>query len=547
MRAAEALQQAGQDVGVNLSAGQSLPALSGVASDVAASATGGANMRRFMASQAEQAKTAAQKSINEVTGGPTIASISPRRAAEGLREGAKQAIADTTEARTAASAPYFERLKGDVTQGREAQHIQPTLTNRESDAIGHYMATGDIAHLAPIRPTPEVVGAINELRPTWNELEKRLANANPGGAQHVLLNQLKRQMESAGTDLSKLNDVRLEWRERVDLPDLAQNSAKAASANVTPVLDRLQTAMERNSADFAAGMAEHRRMSPPVDRLLASEVGRLAKGKGIAKLLRNIVDPSRARSVDIAHVQNVLTSARPGAFRDAAKAYLDTALSDAQKGGNLTPGARLVDQLAPTPLARNNLRAVVEGAARDAGINPAGVWNGFNKLLDVLDRTDAIPGIGSRTAPRLATQAISEESRLASALEGVNPLNIPKTAGKAIRGRVSDRTYRILSDALTSEDSLKAIKDLALKAGKKAELAIWSIINDVKGISRPEDHPVTIEQPQSGASSGGVFSPGLMPRWVDAGNGMKIPYAAWVKAGKPQQIPPALLQLAVPQ
>lgn len=502
LKQAQALQAAGHEVGVPLSAGESLPQAAGLASDVMASSAGYPTMQRFFGKRPAQVQSAVQGRAAEL--GPTLGRPNPRQAIKDVQGGAEKAIQGAEQARTAASSPFYQAA---AQQRVPVQSMMPVLKELD-DAIRN---SGSAA----------VKGPLKALRDELSPPTKSALTGKP-----------LRRIE---TSVGKLDEIRKVWRDRTKLEPFANEALdKTTAAKMGPILKRLRDdVLVKHSPDYAKGRQAYIDNSPPVERLLESEIGQLAEAKGIRKAFEQILDPETARPGNIAFVQRTLSATKPGAFRDVARVFLENRLSSALRNETSTAGAKLKTAIAGTPIQEANLKAMLEAAARDAGVNPSGLWAGWKKMLDVLGRTNTIPGIGSRTGPRVAMQAEAGSSRIASAVEGVNPFSIPRQAASAIRGRVSDQTYRTLAEALTAPDSLQKIKALAMMSGKKAELMGNSIVAGFREMVEPQGRQNLPVQSGVVSEQPGLKTPGHPAAIGPFPDGSTLPWDKWIALGRP--------------
>lgn len=137
-----------------------------------------------------------------------------------------------------------------------------------------------------------------------------------------------------------------------------------------------------------------------LERVEQSQIGRIAardtttKSAVDALFPRNPLPNSQG---EIAATVSALAERRPNIARDLVRAHAESTFNEAardlQTGPNQASGAKFAVAVAGNPQQRANLQAAVEALP-----NGQERWQGFNRLLDVLEATGTRQNVGSRTA-----------------------------------------------------------------------------------------------------------------------------------------------------
>lgn len=411
----------------------------------------------------------------------------PLSPAEAMNSGAMTALA----ADTAATATGGNRMR-QFAQERVPK-IVDAVTDR-IDGVASPIQSLDQARLKIARAADRAQQTIRkevnaEVRPGYRAVEG-------GYLDDLYLAQLKNDpvLARAFETVRKDPDYA---REIGDLPD---NSFKVIDLVKKSLDDRRSTALaggEANRARLVEGAqrdlldtadtafpgypAARQAFADRAERIAL--IGEGATGRadaGRVKTMTNAIsNPADAKPDDVLRAARALTKEDPAAFTTLVRAYMDDALDTAQKrvrggGGNVNTGANFYKAVAGTPDQERLLNAMLQGVAEAKGVPPEGMKAGFKNLLEVLGRTDRIPGIGSPTAGRAETMKEAGQSVIAA---NIQPLT-------ALRGwwrdTVQRGTFSELADVLTNSDPAvidKLRKLSMLNAGsQKAQLLAVEII-----------------------------------------------------------------------
>jgi hypothetical protein len=333
-------------------------------------------------------------------------------------------------------------------------------------------------------------GAIKTL---GNKIDKTVTRVGAESESGKTLLELKARLMPDGvpeTNVGRLDNLHGEFKEMLDAPLVGSTSPqRKIKGTVAPILSDLDRYMQKSSKNLAAGRAAYARQSQEiVDPLMQGDIGKIA-GKGydpqltppLSRVVSTLSDPKNVRPETIRKVYRELNAVDKTAFPGVARLYLENAFDQAtqriQSGDNRMMGANFVKEVFGTDQQRKNVMEVMSGVAQSHNVNPAQLKRGTRVLMDVLERTGKVPGIGSQTAGRLQAGAMASRSITAGALESVSTSPLSPVA-KWIRDMVNRRAYRNLAEVFTAPDSVEKMMRLAQLEpySKKAQLLVVEIL-----------------------------------------------------------------------
>lgn len=202
------------------------------------------------------------------------------------------------------------------------------------------------------------------------------------------------------TDIENLDRARKYLRDKVDLPAIAAEATpKEAGGTINKLLDDLRTEMESASAPFEAGKTEYQRISREVvDPILRSPTGQLATTDAFEKQKQILFDPkplpgsekqigqavASVVKTDPVAAQNLVNMKIRQSFEEATQ---NLASGPAQFGG-----PKFVASLTGNGQQRKNLEAAVRALP-----NGQVAWDGFNRMLNILEAQGRRQHVGSQT------------------------------------------------------------------------------------------------------------------------------------------------------
>jgi hypothetical protein len=111
----------------------------------------------------------------------------------------------------------------------------------------------------------------------------------------------------------------------------------------------------------------------------------------------------------------------------------------------------------------------MRGVAKANGKDPDELVRGTKNLMEILQSTGKIPGVGSPTGGRVATNELAKRSTFAAGLEMVSAAPLAPISAR-IREWAMGGNYRRLAEILTAPDSI----DRIIKIGKYKPTTVTS-------------------------------------------------------------------------
>ncbi|MCF2523912.1 hypothetical protein [Bradyrhizobium sp. G127] len=247
---------------------------------------------------------------------------------------------------------------------------------------------------AGVRLSPQEMARVRAL-PGYEEARNAVFS-DPQLARYVrgmpedsvgFLNEVKKQLDQSATNAAS--------------PVTAQQNMQRSAGyglDATAVRD----AARRASPDYDTALAiqsggREQILQPIID----GPIGRLAKRDLPTREAINALFPSQplANSErEIARTVTTLVNRNPGAARDLVRAHVEGVFNESarslQSGPNQFGGAKFANRLVGNSQQRANLQAAVESL----GPNGPRVWDGFDRLLDIVQATGTRQAQGSKTA-----------------------------------------------------------------------------------------------------------------------------------------------------
>lgn len=445
-QSAIATQEQAKKLGIPLMGPESLPmgSVQQLAADVNASKTGGRTIGAFLDKRPEQITSAVNRQLDKVA-----TAEAPSDTIVRAQKSATDIISKEEKARTKSSAPYYEAAAKD----------------RVSDADVDQITSKAAALSKQLEHIPEV--------------HKQILDFN----EQVLL---------ARGNVGKLDDVYKYWRNKIETSPINATSAeKFAAKKLGELVSSLDKTLRKNSGELTAGRDIYRQISEEVvDPLIQGDIGKIA-GKGydpqvtppIQRILSVITDEKLARPLTIRNVYTRLNADNKDSFPHIVRLSLenafDEASKDVQSGANRMLGANFKKSVYGTPRQRENFLEMMGGVAEANGVRRDDLQRGAVTLLDTLEKTGKIPGIGSPTGGRIETNAMARNSRVAGALDTVSTQPLGPLASK-LRDIANRKAYRDLADAFTHPDSVQKLLELSklTPSSMKAQLLAVEILTN---------------------------------------------------------------------
>ncbi len=387
-------------------------------------------MSAFFGERPQQVEGAARQEFNNIA----PVNNAPSTIGPAVGRAAGETVSDVRGAINRASDPFYQSAEGVLlTPAEMAQVRRVPGFDAARDAVRNGENAWRVQHLPD-----ESVGFLNAVKKHFDESAQNAGSRfNPGRSQET---QATREMqasavrqigEAVSPDYQAALGVQRQGREQYLQPLLDGPLGKLSKKDVTT-----QKAIEALFPRNPLPNSEHE---------ISTAVGALAH--------RN---PRAASDLVRAHAEST--------FNEAAR--------DLQTGPNQANGAKFRTAIVGNPQQRMNLRAAVEELP-----NGAERWQGFNRLLDVLEATGTRQGIGSRTAYNQMINNVQGAGGLArdGAKVAANPMKfLQPLADKYDQWKLGSN-LRQLADILTDPNSagmLRAIARAPANTSQSASLAL---------------------------------------------------------------------------
>lgn len=319
---------------------------------VESSKQGGPTVQQMMNQRPAQTRQAFETAADTITPPPAKPSATPVR----LQQAGEQAITKARQAGNAAASADYATAR--------TQSIGPQEWNA-------------------LTQNPAIQKALKEVKgnPIWG-----VTNEKDGSI--ALLDAAKRWMDDMLRD-AKPAEAKI-WQ-------AANTELKTAADAASPAYAQARATVAANNKNVVAPMK-------------SSPVGDIAATKGLSaenamKAQSDVLMPSAPRALDpltIRESVRTMNAQDPTAARDFVRqnlqAIFDESSQNLSSGANQWGGAKFAAQVAGNPRQRDNLQALVESVGNRQ------TWNGFNRLLEVLEATGKRHAPGSQTAANLRTE-----------------------------------------------------------------------------------------------------------------------------------------------
>lgn len=437
------------------------------------------NARAIMDDASRQGVTLTwDEAINHATKGATnLGDV--RRIIEQTPEGAavlRPLMAERPAQMEAAARRTFDDIGAQPSNpfsvGREAGTIAEGRVNQVRDTIN---AASDPFYdvAALVRLSPAEMARVRAL-PGYPEASAAV-RSDPQLARYVkglpedsvgFLNEVKKQLDTAAENAASPVNAQ---------KNMQRSSGYGSDAKI------VREAGERASPDYARALGIQRRGREEIlQPILDGPIGKIAgKDKTTQDVLTALFpkDPLSGSASDVAATMGVLVKARPAVAQQLVRLHAEGVFNQAAKdltaGPNVMGGARFASAIRGNAQQAENLEAAVralpQGSAR---------WDGFNKLLDVLEATGRKPAPNSATAANLqileSMKGGSKMGEIGNAI-ATGGLKLPARITKWYEGVQQGKNAEGLAKILVDPNALPLLRALAKEpsTGSKA-LAISS-------------------------------------------------------------------------
>lgn len=423
---AERLMASSREVDVPLLASEALGStnMRALADNIAASNGPGGNiLDQFLQQRPGQVRTATRGLLDELA-----LPADPRAAT--------QAVADTG-----------------VGAIREAQRIRTMNTSHLFDQL-HGI------DLAPDQ-SRRIVDTIDGL------IERTAENSG----RRAMLTRLRNQIEpdsGVETNAGRLWSVYQETRDAIELPEMAEGSQRVHAGILRDVIGSIRSELD-TLPEFRTAVSEYEMWSPPVTRMTGSEtipgtVSLLGDATTPRDVARGLLDPEMQRPSGVRTALGDLRTTGAAeanqAVASAVRTHLDNELaratSDLQSGQRLAGGAVLRRNLVGNENQADNLRTLL------GELDPE-VATGFDRLMEVYERTGRTVNVGSPTAARQVMNERASANAVSGLLDSVNVVQrggLLGTVSTGFSNIARRRAYEQLANALIDPNGVEILRRL---------------------------------------------------------------------------------------
>lgn len=294
------------------------------------------------------------------------------------------------------------------------------------------------------------------------------------------------------TNIGVLHDELKAYDALMDMPAMttADSARKSATANLRNPLNKLRDALNTNPEQMAANAVFQQGLDSFNTMLGKTGIEALKQNNlSVSSAYRFITDTKNVDPRTIRGISTALNSQDPTIFPDLVNTWmvnsLDKATAITMAGEEpVSAGVRFAKEIRGTKQARANLDAILEGVADAQGVDATQLKTGFDDMLDVLERTNLLPAVGSRTFQRGDIKEAIEGRGLLFGLDVTKPLG---TLEKSMQERRRTSTVRRLSDMFTDEDSISKLLELAAEKDMDRKRAIvGGIFTTVRETTEPD-------------------------------------------------------------
>ncbi len=361
---------------------------------------------------------------------------SPHTLGEAVSKTTQKAIGNAEEARAASTSPLYKSAR----EGARASGIKVDTS-----------------------------GATKVIDELLNETVK-------GDPSYSALNRIKGMIEEAGGDLGKLDRVK-----RSGIDDILKASkTNTLNREMMLVKDKLTSAMDSISPEYAAARKKYAEMSSPIDRLNESVVGQISRiqsDKGITEVPKMLFDVKDAKL--LREAKSVIEKEDPKIWQELVGGYIrDTyeTLRVSESGDVINAVGKLNKKLYGTERQRQIMNAALGDNTEEA--------QAFKDLMTVFQRAavgtksqsmthqfgEIAEGIGKIPGSKIYRYAMSPRQAVVESL--FSSWNDILLKGKQEK----------LLSALTSPKSLQLIKNAKrLQPGSKRLIETASVLTTLVG------------------------------------------------------------------
>lgn len=373
----------------------------------------------------------------------------PAQIANESQEASSGVIKSAKTARSNAVRPYYEN----------AGNVPVDFLKRMETEIKNRAAA------APDTMRGDVLG---ELKDTFTKAIKRSEGTDTG-----ILDSAERPIIGAPNPISvqELNESMRSLMATKKIPNAASKPADAyAIGDLSNAMTNVREELGAINPSFQKGNALYKQLSPAIEDLKKSEIGRIAGKTGalpdveaVNKLLPLIAkgrNPNSSSS-EILHFAEQ-TADNPEVLQNAFKTHFSNALAKVETNIEGLPAddiaAKVKKQLFATPAQQQGIKDSITGIAKQLGKEPGQAYNGFLNGLKLIEAAAKRPeGLGVSAED---IKGIAGSSLLGSGVQLLS-LNAGNQAGKGVKALITGNTYRKFAELATTPEGLDKLQELA--------------------------------------------------------------------------------------
>lgn len=457
--AAIARQNQAAAQGVPLLGPESLPdsGVQQLASDVAATRPGAAVMRPVLAQRPNQVRAAVKGLLGDISqvDDPMASAAAAQNAATGV-------ISDLEAQRGATTRPLYQQAQGDQVPAPRVQAIVDAAKARALQADPKYAAALNDFASSLTEPTPSIpaVAPSSLLSPNGAPLVAGV----PGTPAGV----------TPRTSVGPLSDTFKRVRNQLDAPAInATSDDRIAQGILGPFNRDLQTTLSDASPSWQAANSAYQnftrnRIEPVTSGPVGIVAGRTgfdpAAPSAVPRVTSVVSNADLARPEGIRDVYTALNQQNPAAFPGLVRTWLqnefDNATQRVQAGENRMMGANFAKGVFGTDQQRANFAEAMRGVAQANGADPEAFAQGAQKLMDTLQSTGRVPGVGSPTGGRVDLSSALGTSPAADIARSISTRPLAWLGDRISQARVGISSER-LAQVFTAPDSVQQIVKMA--------------------------------------------------------------------------------------
>jgi hypothetical protein len=365
----------------------------------------------------------------------TLAQVSPRveGAERGLQRTAEQSIGTAEKLRTQASAPFYQEA-GKVAISK--------------DELSGYLAD------------PRIKGAVDKVRSVDTYGVKNM----PENDMRVLIAAKQSLDDDYASQMNAMT-----------------GSQKNAGAVTYAARDKLDKFLVTKSPVYKQGRDIYSQMTTDVvNPLTSGRVGQIAEG-GVGetgmRTQQGVLMPTNPQVTTPKDIKSTVQALRrqdpnavPAWTRQSLEGIFNETGQKLQGGENQFGGAKFAQTIAGNKQQRENLKTLV---TESSGIQ---AWNGFEKMLDVMEAQGKRQPIGSATA---FNQMIAEEFKQGGIGQAGALVTKPSRISVAYDEYRMGKNAQLLAKLLTDPDGINKLKEISNNAPKSAKTRL--LVNSLLG------------------------------------------------------------------